>query len=96
MSQNWENLGIMENEGMPEFLHHPCVLVVLTSNDHNFPVQTLICTLLDSTESSLSLEFNKMKCSAKPWADQWVGSLTVEERSVLVYMLHVTRSVHVA
>ena len=34
---------------------------------------------LDSTESSLSLEFYKMKCSAKPWAEHWAGSQTVEE-----------------
>ena len=37
-------------------------------------------TFLYSTESLLSLEFNKMKFLAKTWA----GSRTVEERSVLV------------
>ena len=61
----------------------PC-LVALTSDDHNFLVRTPIHTFLDSTESSLSLEFNKMNFSAKPWAEQWPESRTVEEWSVLV------------
>ena len=69
---------------MPEFPHHLCESAAPTSNGHNFHVRTLICVFLDSTESSLSLEFNKMKCSAKPWVEQWAGSRTVEERSVLV------------
>ena len=69
---------------MPEFLHHPYVSAAPTSDDNNFPIRTLICVFLDSTESSLSLEFNKMKCSAKPCAEQWAGSRTVEEWFVLV------------
>ena len=68
-SRNSANLGKMENEGMPEFPHHPYESAGLTSDDHNFPVQTPICLFFDSTESSLSLEFNKMKFSAKPWAN---------------------------
>ena len=79
------NLGIMENEGMPEFPHHLYESAMPTLDDHNFPVQTPICAFLDSTKSSLSLEFNKMKCSSKPWAKQWARSRTVEERSVLVF-----------
>ena len=38
---------------------------------------------LDSTESSLSLEFNKIKFSAKPLAKHWARSQT-EEWSILV------------
>ena len=64
---------------MLEFLHHHYESVALTSDDHNFPVQILICAFLDSTESSLSLEFNKMKFSAKTWAAQWARSQIVEE-----------------
>ena len=44
----------------------------------------MIQTFLESTKSSLSLEFYKMKCSAKLWVEHWVGSRTVEEWSVLV------------
>ena len=69
---------------MPEFPHHPCESAAPTSDGHNFPVRTLICAFLDSTESLLSLEFNKMKFSAKTWAEQWSGSWTIEERSILV------------
>ena len=43
-----------------------------------------ICAFLDSTKISLSLEFNKMKCSTKPWAEKWAGSRKVMEWSVLV------------
>ena len=69
---------------MAEFSHHPYESAAPTSDDHNFPIGTSICPFLVSTESSLSLKFNKMKCSAKPWAEQWAGSQTVEERSFLV------------
>ena len=48
---------------------HLCELAAPTSDDHNFPIRNPICTFLDSTESSLSLEFNRMKCSAKKWAE---------------------------
>ena len=70
---------------MPEFPYYPCKLTALTSDGHTFPVKTSICVFLDSMESSLSLEFNKMKCSSKPWA----GSRTVEERFVLVFGTYV-------
>ena len=62
-------MGMMENGGMPEILHNPCESVALTSDGHNFPVRTLICTFLDSTKSSLNLEFNKMKFSSKTGAE---------------------------
>ena len=38
---------------------------------------------LDSTEISLSLQFNRMKFSDKTWAEHWSVSRTVEEWSVL-------------
>ena len=49
---------------MPKFPHHPYESAAPNSDDHNFLVRTLICSFFDSTESSLSLEFNKMKFSA--------------------------------
>ena len=55
-----------------------------TSDGHNFLLRTPIRAFLDSTESSLSLEFNKINCSAKPKAKNWAGSWMVEEWSVLV------------
>ena len=69
---------------MPEFPHYPCESAVSTSNDHNFPGRTLICLFLNSTESSLSLELNKMKFSVKTWDKKWFGSQIAKERSVLV------------
>ena len=75
-----QTLGRMENGDMFEFPYHSCE----SSDGHNFPVRTPICAFLDSTESSLSIKFNKMKFLAKPWAEQWAGSRKVEERSVLV------------
>ena len=44
---------------------NPCESAVSTLDGHNFLVRTLIRAFLDSTESSLSLEFNKIKFSAK-------------------------------
>ena len=63
---------------------HPCESATSTSDSHNFLVRTPIRVNLDSTERLLSLEFNKMKCSSKRWAEHWGGSRTVEEWSVLV------------
>ena len=77
---------------MPKFPHHPCESAALTSDGHNFPLKTPIYVFLDSTESSLSLEFNNMKFSAKPWAEQWARSWTVEEQSVLVSETFVFRT----
>ena len=75
--------SIMANGGVPKF-PHPCESAPSTSDGHNFLVRTLICSFLDSTESSLSIEFNKMKCSDKTWAEHWAESRIVEEWSVLV------------
>ena len=70
--------------GCAQISAHPCESVVSTSDGHNFPVQTPICTLLDSTESSLSLEFNRINFLAKSWAEHWARSRKVEEWSFLV------------
>ena len=80
-------MGRMENGGMLEFLHHPCESATPTSDSHNFPVRTLIYAFLDYMKSSLSLEYNKMKSSAKTWVRSW----TLEERSVLVFGTSVFR-----
>ena len=69
--------------GCAQISAYPCESAASTSDDHNFPVQTPICTFLDSTKSSLSLKFNRMKCLAKTRAENWAGSQTVEEWSVL-------------
>ena len=62
---------------------HPCELAASTLDGHNFLVKTPIHAFLDSTEISSSLEFNKIKCLAKMWAEHWAVPWTVEE-SVLV------------
>ena len=79
-SKNPEQNG---KRGCAQISAHPCELVTSTSDNHNFLVRTLISTFLDSTEISLNLEFNKMKCSAKMLVEHWSGSRTVEEWSVL-------------
>ena len=80
--QNPEHNG---KRGCAQIYAHPCELAALTSEGHNFLVRTPIHVFLDSTESSLSLKFNKIKCSAKSWAEHWSRSLRVEEWSVLVF-----------
>ena len=75
----------MANGECAQISAHPCESVASTSDNHNFLVQTPICAILDSTENLLSLEFYKMKCSSKPWAEHWAKSWTVEEWSVLVF-----------
>ena len=79
--QNPEQIG---KRGCAQISAHPCELVASTSEGHNFPVRTSICTFLDSTEISLSLEFNRIKFSAKTLADYWARSWKVEEWSFLV------------
>ena len=51
--------------GCAQIFAHPCESAVSTLDDHNFLVRTPIRAFLDSTEISLSLEFNKIKFSAK-------------------------------
>ena len=79
-SKNPEQNG---KQGCAQISSHPCESAASTSDGHNFLVRTSICTFLDSTERSLSLEFNRMKCLAKMWAENWDGLQTVEEWSVL-------------
>ena len=70
--------------GCAQISAHPRESAATTSDDHNFPVRTLICTFLDSTESSLSLKFNRLNYSAKTWVENWSRSRKVEEWSFLV------------
>ena len=78
--------------GVCPYFHTPLRIDCVNLEDHNFLVRTPIRSFLDFTESSLSLEFNKMKYSAKSWAEHWVGSWTVEESSVLVSETFVFRT----
>ena len=68
----------MANGGVPKFPHNLFESAASTLDGHNFLVRTPIRAFLDSTESSSSLEFNKIKCSAKMYTEQWARSRTVE------------------
>ena len=57
----WKNPEQNGKWGCAEISSHPCKSAASTLDDHNFLVQTPISAFLDSTESSLSLEFNKIK-----------------------------------
>ena len=70
--------------GCAQISAHRCESAMSTSHDHNFLVRTLINAFLDSMEILLSLEFNKIKCSAKTWVEHWAASWTVDELFVLV------------
>ena len=61
----WQNPEQNGKWGFTQISAHPCESTASTLNRHNFLVQTPICSFLDSTESSSSLEFNKIKYSAK-------------------------------
>ena len=61
----WQNPEQNGKRGCAQISAHPCESAASTLDDHNFLVQTPIYAFLDSTESSLSLEFNKIKFSAK-------------------------------
>ena len=60
--QNPEQNG---KQGCTQISAHPCKSAVSILDDHNFLVRTPIRAFLDSTKRLLSLEFNKIKCSAK-------------------------------
>ena len=60
--QNSEQNG---KQGCAQISAHPCESATSTLDNHNFLVRTPIFTFFDSTESSLSLEFNKIKFPAK-------------------------------
>ena len=70
----WKNPKQNDKRGCAQISAHRCKSVASTSNDHNFLVRTPISTFLDSTESSFSLEFNKIKFSAKKFSEHWTGS----------------------
>ena len=61
----WQNPEQNGKRGCAQTFAHPCELTASTLDDHNFFVRTPICAFLDSTEISLSLEFNKINFSAK-------------------------------
>ena len=61
----WQNPKQNGKRGCAQISAHPCESAASTLDDHNFLVRTPIHAFLDSTESSSSLEFNKIKCSAK-------------------------------
>ena len=81
----WSNPEQNGKWGCAQILAHPCESAASTSDNHNFLVRTPIHAFLDSTESSLSLKFYKIKGLAKLWAEHWARSRTVEEWSVLVF-----------
>ena len=61
----WQNLEQNGKRGCAQISAHLCESATSTLDGHNFLVRTPIRTFLNSTERSLSLEFNKIKCSAK-------------------------------
>ena len=61
----WQNLEQNGKQGCAQISAHPCESAVSILDGHNFLVRTPIRAFLDSTESSLSLEFNKIKCPSK-------------------------------
>ena len=61
----WQNPEQNGKRGCAQISAHPCESAVSTLDGHNFFVPTPIRAFLDSTESSLSIEFNKIKFSAK-------------------------------
>ena len=61
----WQNPEQNGKWGCAQISAHPCELALSTLDGHNFLVRTPIRAFLDSTEISLSLEFNKIKFSAK-------------------------------
>ena len=71
----WQNPEKNGKRGCAQISAHPCESAASTLEGHNFLVRTPIRAFLDSTESSLSIEFNKIKLSAENWA----GSRIVEE-----------------
>ena len=61
----WQNPEQNDKRGCAQISAHPCESAASTLDGHNFLVRTPIHAFLDSTESSSSLEFNKIKFSAK-------------------------------
>ena len=61
----WQNPEQNGKRGCAQISAHHCESAVSTLDGYNFLVRTPIHVFLDSTESSLSLEFNKINFSAK-------------------------------
>ena len=61
----WQNPEQNGKRGCAQISAHLCESAASTLDGHNFLVRTPIHAFLDSTESSLSLEFNKIKFLAK-------------------------------
>ena len=61
----WQNPKQNGKRGCAQISAHPRESGASTLDDHNFFIRTPIRTFLDSKESSLGLEFNKIKFSAK-------------------------------
>ena len=61
----WKNPEQNGKWGCAQIFAHPCESAASTMNGHNFFVRNLIRSFLDSTASSLRLEFNKINFSAK-------------------------------
>ena len=61
----WQNPEQNDKRGCAQISAHPCESAASTLDDHNFLVRTPIHAFLDSKESSLSLEFNKINFLAK-------------------------------
>ena len=61
----WKNPGQNGKQGCAQISAHPCESAASILDGHNFLVRTPIHAFLDSTEISLSLEFNKINCSVK-------------------------------
>ena len=57
----WQNPEQNDKQGCAQISAHPCESAASTLDGHNFLVRTLIHMFLDSTESSLSIKFNKIK-----------------------------------
>ena len=61
----WQNPEQNDKRGCAQIFAHPCESAASTLDDHNFLVRTPIRAFLDSTESSLNIEFNKINFSSK-------------------------------
>ena len=61
----WQNPEQNDKRGCAQISAHPCESATSTLDGHNFLVRTPIRAFLDSTECSLSIEFNKIKFLAK-------------------------------
>ena len=61
----WKNPEHNGKRGCAQISAHPCESAASTLDGHNFLVRTPIRAFLDSKESSSSIEFNKIKFSAK-------------------------------